>query len=584
MHPHNRTVYLAICLLATLCQSSSLFADTEKQPVSSTNNPTGQVAYIHPKDHSEVLYKLLVAELASSRNLSETALSHILEAAQNTKDPAIAAHSTEMAIQFQAPTPAIESAEIWAQNAQDDLQAQMVAATLLIGQSIERAMPYLTRAIEINPVEVNQHVITIQSRLSEKSAEHLNMALQLIAKKREKDPHAQLIVAQSFAQLGDIPKATQAVDTSLQLNPELTQALQLKARLIRYEDKNDTRAIQYLSDNVIKYPKNSELRLFLASALMDAQRFNEAITQLNKLTDDKTYAGQALLFLGEIHYSINQPEKSKTYLRKALHHKEVEDNAAFDLGQLAEKQNLDAEAIQWYSFVNPGLFQVPATLRAVALLKKNKEFKHAIHFLREASPSTFEEQKQLLLSEVDVLAAGKQLEEAYTLISGILEKLPEDVDVLYSHSIVATKLKKWTIAENNLKLILKINPNYSDAMNALGYLLSEQNGRLDEASQYVTQALKLAPKNSSYLDSMGWIEFKKGNAEHALVYLKEAHTISPNAEIAAHLGEVLWQSGKKDAAIKLFTESLKKTPNNDALQDTVNRLKIDHPSLKATGP
>jgi tetratricopeptide (TPR) repeat protein len=569
-----KTVYLFAFLLATgawfSLQSTAVKAD----------DATPELVAIVPSDqHSDILYKLMLADMASNQNMPEEALKTALDLSISTQDPAIAAYTTELAIQFQAPEPAVQSAEIWAKNAQDDLQAQMVASTLLIGGSIERAIPYLSRAIELDPVQVNQHMMAIQARLSERSAAHLKMALQRIAKEQSSNAYAQLIAAQSTAQQGDIPQANQLVDESLRLNPELTSAIELKARLIRYADDSDTAALHYLNEKVAKYPNNAELRLFYASALMDANRLQEATQHLSKLTDDKTWGGHASLFLGEVYFKSNQPEKSKALFQKALEYDAVRDNAFYDLGELSEYQKNPKDAVLYYTSITSGAFHVPATLRAVQLLKINKMYPEAIQVLHSASPTTIDEQKQLLLSEVDILSSSKQLDEAYSLIDEILGKLPEDVDVLFSHGIVATKLKKWPVAENDLKTLLKIDPNAADAMNALGYLLSLQKDRYDEAKQYLNQALTLAPKNPAYLDTMGWLEYQMGDLKAAIAHLKQAQSLSQDSEIAAHLGEVLWASGKKEDAAIVLKAAYKKTPDNDVLLETFDRLKIDRPRV-----
>lgn len=571
------TVYLFICLLATLIPGSALSKTTNE----SSDQKEANVAYINSSDHTQILYELLVASLATARNQPEVALPEALEAATKTNDPAIAAYSTEIAINFQAAEPAIQSAVIWANNDQNDLQAQLVAATLLIGQSIEQAKPFLKRAIELDADAINQNIISLQSKLSTRSAEHLKMALEMIAKEDPNNAYKQLIAAQSTAQQGEISNSNKWVDSALKLKPGLTQAIQLKARLIRYEDNKDTRALQYLAEKVSQFPSNSELRLFLASALMDANRLNDATNHLNKLTNDKDYGGQALLFLGEINLAERQPQKAKTFLLKAFEHKEVKDNAAYDLGEMAEVSQKPEEAIQWYGEVNPGPFQIPATVRAVNILKANKNYTLAINLLHEASPTTLEEQKLLLLTEVDILAESKQMEEASHLINEILSKLPEDIDVLFSHAIVAMKTKDYNAAENDLKNILKINANSTDALNAMGYLLTLQNTRLQEAEGYLNQAVQLSPQNPVYLANLGWIKYKLGDNQKALEYLKQAYEIKNNTEIASYLAEVLWATGDKQAAMKLLSTAYRKSPENTVLLETLDRLKIEAASLNA---
>jgi tetratricopeptide (TPR) repeat protein len=532
-------------------------------------------------EHRKLLYALLVGELAVSRHVPGTALSYYLEAARISQDPAIAQQATQYAVQFQAPLPALMAAEMWAQFAPTDLQAQMVATTLLIGQSVERSIPYLTQALIIGPEEVNQNIINIQSRLSENSANNLRKALATIAKNRPQDADAQVAAALSSATLGDIENANTFVDTALKLKPDSTQAIELKAKLIRHVDTTDKKALDYLASNVDQFPKNSELRMFYASALLDSNQLNEAKTHLKKLTDDKTWGGKALIYLAEISTQEEDLKDAHEMLKKALAYPDNKNNAQYLLGELAERQGNSKEAIRWYSEVNPGPYHVPATLRAALLLKNQKEYTKAIAKLHESSPTTIEEQKLLILFEVDILSTSKKLDDAYDLINQVLAKLPTDPDVLLAHSLVAIELKRWDAAENNLQAILAKDPRNSAALNALGYTLSLQKDKQKDARKYMLQALEIAPNNAAYLDTLGWFDYRLGNYKDALINLKKAHELSKDPEIAAHLGELLFMMGQRDEAMVLLKQALDKNPDHDLLNETISRLKSDlKPSMK----
>lgn len=526
-----------------------------------------------------ILYSLLVAELAAQRHLQEISLSHFLELARITQDPNIAKEATEWAIEFQAPEEALLASEYWAKMAPDDLQAQMVATTLLIGQSINRALPYLTRAIELDPKEIGQHIVAIQSKLSTRSAEHLKMALLRIATLHPNNPYASLAAAQSAAQQEDITNANRWVDSALNLMPNLTQALELKAKLIRYEDNSDARALKFLKERVIKFAENPELRLFYATALVDANQNKEAVHHLKLLTDDKVYGGQALLYLGEIYRKEGDLSRSLQTWEEALNHTDIKDNARFLLGELSEQQGKIKEAVSWFTKIESGPFHITAQLRAAELLKSTKEYEQAIHILHDSSPTTTEEQKQLLLAEIDILVAKKQLIDAMAMADEVLAKIPTDEDMLLAHSLVAIKLKQLSIAEKDLKNILQQNPNNAEALNTLGYILSNQKDRMEEAKQYLEQSLSIAPNNPAYLDSMGWLYFKMNQPEKALDYLKKAHELSSDAEIAAHLGEVLWVMGKKDEAKVIWERARTQNPQNETLRETLTRYKQELKSL-----
>ncbi len=530
--------------------------------------------------HEFILYNLLLAELAAQRKMPDVALSHFLEVARLTKSAKAGKEATEWAIEFQMPEQAQIAAELWAKTDPNDLQAQMVAATLLIGQSLDKAQPYLFRAIELNPKEIGQHIIAIQSRLSTKSAEHLKMVLNRIASSHPNDAYASLVAAQSAAQQEDIENANRWVENTLKLKPDLTAALELKARLIRYQDTSDANALKFLQENVNKFSYNAELRLFYANALMDANQFNEAVLNLKKISDDKKYGGQALLFLGEIYHKEANNKGSEEAWKKALSYDDSQDNARYLLGQLAETQGKKKDAVNWYTQIKSGNFHIAAQLRAAMLLKNNKQYDKAIQILHDSNATTIEEQKLLLLAEIDILVTSGQIQDALSLTDEILSKIPNDEDMLLAHSVVAAKLKQWNVAEKDLRLILKQNPDNTEALNTLGYILSLQKDRIQEAKQYLEAALALAPNNPSYLDSIGWYYFRTGDTKSAISYLSKANELSNDPEIAAHLGEALWIAGKRDEAKSIWIAGLKNNPDNEMLQQTVARYKVSVKPIK----
>src|SRR5699024_5247638 len=123
-----------------------------------------------------------------------------------------------------------------------------------------------------------------------------------------------------------------------------------------------------------------------------------------------------------------------------------------------------------------------------------------------------------------------------------------------------------------LEKIIEINPENADALNALGYLLTNQGKDYETAYEYIRQALDLKPDNPPILDSLGWVEFKLGRLESARKHLDAAYEARPEAEIAAHLGELYWQQGERDKAKKVWEEAHQKQPDDEVLNETMERL------------
>ncbi len=110
------------------------------------------------------------------------------------------------------------------------------------------------------------------------------------------------------------------------------------------------------------------------------------------------------------------------------------------------------------------------------------------------------------------------------------------------------------------------------ALNALGYTLADRTERLEEARQLIEQAHQLEPNDAAITDSLGWVYYRLGDLVSAERLLREAFSAYPDAEVAAHLGEVLWQQGKHKEARRIWNQALKSQPNNSVLLETMQRL------------
>ena len=179
-----------------------------------------------------------------------------------------------------------------------------------------------------------------------------------------------------------------------------------------------------------------------------------------------------------------------------------------------------------------------------------------------------------MTAEVLLLRENKQFQTAYDLLAEATAGNPEDSELVYDMAMVAEKLNKLDEMERLLRNVIAAKPDYQHAYNALGYSLAERKIRLDEAKQLILKALELAPGDPFILDSLGWVEFRSGNLAEARHILEGAFKDKPDAEIAAHLGEVLWVSGKQEEAINIWKQGLKINPENETLLETLKHLRV----------
>ena len=242
------------------------------------------------------------------------------------------------------------------------------------------------------------------------------------------------------------------------------------------------------------------------------------------------------------------------------------------LGQIAEDTKRHSEAADWYRQVTEGEQYLPAQIRLATALFKGGDLAAARNALQTATPDNPQQRVQLQLAESQLLRDANRPQEAYEFIERALANEPNNIELLYDFAMVAEKLDRVDVMEANLRKVIGINPKHAHAHNALGYSLAERNVRLDEARKLIEQALELIPNDYYIIDSLGWVLYRQGDLAGARRELERAFKGRPDAEIAAHLGEVIWMMGDRASAEKLWREALALTPDNDVLKKTLARF------------
>ncbi|MBL8517475.1 MAG: tetratricopeptide repeat protein, partial [Betaproteobacteria bacterium] len=243
------------------------------------------------------------------------------------------------------------------------------------------------------------------------------------------------------------------------------------------------------------------------------------------------------------------------------------------LGQVEEaRSNWDA-ALGWFGKIDGDDYLVPSRLRMAGIIARQQNISAAREFLREAGGASRDREIQFLLAESQLLRDARDFKEAVAVLSGGLERHPDQIDLLYDRAMVLEKLDDVAGLERDLRKVISLKPDHAHAYNALGYTFADRNVRLDEALKLIEQAIALAPRDGFILDSLGWVHFRLGNLDKAVTVLRQAFTLRNDPEIAAHLGEVLWAAGQRDEATRLLEASQRQHPGNEALNAATKRLR-----------
>ncbi len=330
-----------------------------------------------------------------------------------------------------------------------------------------------------------------------------------------------------------------------------------------------------------------ELRMGYARALLDAQRYAEATQQLQIVTAEKPDYPEAWLVQGTLQLQDNKDAAAeaslKRYIELAQAQRSGEERsrglaqAYLSLSRIAEKRKDYALAGAWLDKIENPQDLVAAQHRRASILARQGKMDEARKLLRALPDRAPTDARAKLLAEAQLLREHKQFKAAYDLIAQAAAKPPFDADLVYDQAMLAEKMDNLPEMERLLRQVIAAKPDYHHAYNALGYSLAERNLRLPEAKELIQKALTFAPGDPFISDSLAWVEFRMGNKAEALRILDTAYKARPDADIAAHLGEVLWSLGQRDRAQAIWREGLLLNSENDTLQETLKRLRVVDP-------
>ena len=393
----------------------------------------------------------------------------------------------------------------------------------------------------------------------------------MLVDRHPQNPDAVFAYANLAVQFDQLDVALANVERALKLKPNWPEASLTRAHILVQQGKVDE-AVASMKQVLREHGGSRDLRIGFARLLAEAGRFEEARKQFDALLkkspkDADLLYTVALLSLEGKHYQL-----ADQYLKRLLHTGKRTDDAHYFMGILAENRNKPDQAMKWYRKVRAGDRVLDAHIRIAALLAKQGNIKQARDLLHRYPAPNEDVAARLVLAELDILRQAKRYHEAMDVADQALKRLPQDNDILYARAMLAEKLDRLDLLESDLKSILSREPDNAHALNALGYTLADRTQRYQEALEYIQRAYELSPDEPAILDSMGWVQYRLGNLDAALKFLRQAYDAEPDVEIAAHLGEVLWVSGDQEEARKVWAQARTKDPENQILVDTLNRF------------
>ncbi|QDZ29051.1 tetratricopeptide repeat protein [Noviherbaspirillum sp. UKPF54] len=529
----------------------------------------------------DVMYKVLSAEIAYQRGDWQTGYVTMLGLAQQTRDPRLARRAAEIALAAKEADEALAAVRLWRTLApHSEEAAQYYLSFVILSDDLAEAKPLLTERLkEARPQTRGLLAFQVQRLLARAKDKAAAFALLEDLLKPYLDmPEARLALAQGAFAKGDSERARQEAQTALKLKPDSELAALSLAQVTT--DKNE--AAKSLSDFLARHPKARDVRMAYARMLVEQKQYGKARHEFEMMLKEQPQDLTALYALGVLSVQVNDFGAAEKYLTTYLNvlsanpEEERDPNQALLLlAQIAEERKDTDAVLKWLAQIEPGEAFLSAQIKRAQIIAKRGDMAQARQLLHELKANGEREQTQVISAEAQILRDANQLAPAMEVLKAGLKQYPDNTDLLYDYAMVAEKGNQLDIMETALRRIMELAPNNQHAYNALGYSLAERNIRLNEAYELIDKALKLAPEDPYIMDSMGWVQFRMGNLKEAESLLRRAYELRPDAEIAVHLGEVLWIKGQKADAQKFWRDAQTKDPQNDMLKSTLARLNVN---------
>ncbi len=521
----------------------------------------------------QLLYEFLLGDIAAQRGRPELAAQAYLDLAKTTRDPRVARRAAQLAYESHQFDKAVEAFKLWQElEPSSPLARQMLLSLLLGGGKLQEARPHLEAILKADPASAGRTFMSIYplvARVPDKSAS-LDWMIE-VTHPYPDVAEGHWAVAQAAAAAGKKDLALAEIHRAVTLRPDWDVAAVFEAEL--YLGSDPAKGLALLKKFLDAHPDNNELRLYYARALLTQKQFAASREEFQRLLKDRPESPDLAFAVALISMQMGEYDRAERELQQALSKGGKEESAVhYYLAQLNEARQNDAVALEHYRQVKGGEYGYAARLREIALLDKAGKIGEAREVLHGTEPKTDPQRVQLILIDAQLLRENKQYEESYQVLAAGLEKFPEDTDMLYQTAMAADKLNKTELFEQLIRKLMKIAPNDAHAYNALGYSLLDRKVRIPEAMKLVEKAYQLAPDDAAITDSMGWGYYLQGNLDKSLEFLNRAFAANPDPEIAAHLGEVLWKRGDKEGARKVWTNSAKANPDNEALKAVMKRF------------
>lgn len=569
-----------------------------------------------------IFYEVLLGEIHLINDSDPTmGYSLLLDAAHKTKNTELFKRAVDVALEFRSGDAALSAAQAWQKAYPTSREANRYILQILVALNrLEDSLEPLKKELALTPDSTKpvtlMEIVPIYARATnlESATAVVREALTEILNNPTTGASAWVAIGRLELAANNRSAALEAAQNAYALASGSEDATFLALGLM----EPDTPVAELWVKEFLHKYDSPEVRMAYAQTLIKAQRYQDATAQLQRITkasvkppndtpEIRTHINLAWLLLGTLQLENKQYELAQNSIQKfidlsadpASTNVSANVNAPVDtidstaapesfdangvqtrlqvqaylaMAQIAEQKKDYITAEKWLTRVTDPEHTVRIQIRRASLLAAQNKFPEALQILHDLPEDNAEEARQKLAIEIQFLRDNQKDEAAYDRLKQALTQNPKDPDLLYDFAMQAEIVGKPLEMEQTLSTLLSYQSDHFHAKNALGYAWAQRGVKLEQAKVLIQEALQAQPDSPHIRDSLGWVEFKLGHIATALDLLETTFKDLPDAEVAAHLGEVLWHADQPKRAQEIWTQGLKINPKNKILLETIQRL------------
>ena len=547
---------------------SAVNASIAESKVPKRPRPSDYPVAPFPKD---ALYQLLVAEVAGYRGEYSTALEKYVDMALKTRDAGVAQRAAMLAVYLKRYEEALTTSKIWVEQEPDSIEARRyLSEQLLRIGDMEQAIVHMEAIKNLGGLANFESFAYSAANMDDKGREVLLEAMSRMLAEYPGDAQLMFSKAVLLEQSGQLEEALQLANQLLVSKKDIN-VIVLKVNALKDLLRADE-ALVFLESTLEELADKRRLRLIYARMLFEAERLVDAEKQYELVHQQAPNDSDILFALALISMEQGKDESAKGYLNQMIRFNRRANEAHYYLGSIADKNDKIPQAISEYKMVGPGREFLAAQVRIAALLADQDRLDDARAHLENQRANNPDRYNRLVMIEGQLLSERGHEAEFFELLEMVIQKQPENVELLYFRAMTGQSLGRLDVLEQDLLRVIEIDPGNADAMNALGYTLADQTDRHDEALVLIERALEIKPNEAAFIDSLGWVQYRLENYKDAVTNLRKALSLFDNDEVAAHLGEVLWVSGEQQEARNVWQKALDARPDSDILKRVIKRF------------